>query len=207
MTVTDIFLETSKVFLRPVQPVDYGSFWALTSLDKDMWEYFSLNLSLPVQLEKWIAEAVQGKNAGTRLPFTIIVKATGSVAGSSSIGNIAWYDKRAEIGWSWLAPTFRGTGINFHAKFCLLYYAFEVMNMERVEFKTGVQNLRARRGLEKVGGVAEGVLRSHSLLWNGNRRTSIYYSVLKDEWEGYKKTIFADLMDSFKWSSAASNNE
>jgi len=72
-------------------------------------------------------------------------------------------------------------------------YAFEEMNFERVEFKTGVLNTRARKGLEKIGGVEEGVLRSHSLLWNGNRRTSVFYSVLKDEWPKLKTTIFADI--------------
>ncbi|WP_460687050.1 hypothetical protein [Niabella aquatica] len=39
----------------------------------------------------------------------------------------------------------------------------------------------------------EGILRSHSLLWNGNRRTSVFYSVLKDEWPKLKTTIFADI--------------
>ena len=38
------------------------------------------------------------------------------------------------------------------------------------------------RDCRNVGGIEEGILRSHMTMWNNRRRTSIYYSVLKDEW-------------------------
>lgn len=186
-------IETDKVLLRSMEAEDYEPFLQLTKQDEDMWEYFSLRLSDPVQLKQWVEDALKSKQAGTRLPFTIIDKSSGRIAGSSSIGNIAWYDKRLEIGWSWLAPEFRSTGVNRQAKFLLMQHSFETLAFERVEFKTGVYNMRARKGLEKIGGIEEGTLRSHSLLWNGNRRTSVFYSVLKDEWPQLKSTIFADI--------------
>ncbi len=184
---------TNKVLLRPLEAGDYNSFLALTQLDDVMWEFFSLNLSDPVQLKIWMEDAIQAQHAGTRIPFTIIEKTTHLIAGSTSIGNISWHDKRLEIGWSWLAPQFRSSGINRHAKYAMMRFAFEELGFERVEFKTGASNIRARKGLEKIGGVEEGTLRSHSLLWNGNRRTSVYYSVLKDEWANLKSTIFVDI--------------
>ncbi len=186
-------IETDKVLLRSMEAADYKPFLQLTQQDEDMWAYFSLKLSDPVQLKQWVEDALLSRQAGNRLPFTIIDKSSGRIAGSSSIGNIAWYDKRLEIGWSWLAPRFRSTGVNRHAKFLLMQHSFETMQFERVEFKTGVHNMRARKGLEKIGGIEEGTLRSHSLLWNGNRRTSVFYSVLKDEWSKLKSTIFADI--------------
>lgn len=188
-----MILETAKVILRPMDVKDYELFLPLTQQDEDMWEYFSLKLSDEEQLRQWVADGLQAKQAGTRLPFTIIEKGSGLIAGSSSIGNIAWHDQRLEIGWSWLAPPFRSTGINRHAKFLLMQYGFEHLQFERIEFKTGVHNIRARKGLEKIGGIEEGILRSHSLLWNGNRRTSVFYSVLKDEWPKLKSTIFAEI--------------
>ena len=72
-------------------------------------------------------------------------------------------------------------------------YAFDDLNFERVEFKTDILNARARKGLEKIGGKAEGILRSHMTMWNNRRRDSIYYSVLKNEWPQLKKSIFADI--------------
>ncbi len=189
----NLILETNKVILRPVEEKDDETFLQIAQQDADMWYYFSLNLGDEAQLAKWMEMAFADKKAGIRRPFTIIDKASGKIAGSSSIGNIAYHDLRFEIGWSWLGPAFRSTGINRHAKFAMMNYAFEQLNFERVEFKTDVQNERARKGLQNVGGIEEGILRSHMTMWNNRRRTSIYYSVLKEEWPKLKETIFADI--------------
>ncbi len=190
----DLQLETNKVTLRPLLPTDYDEFLRLAKMDEDMWYYFSLNLGNEEQLTRWFDIAFRDKKAETRRPFTIIEKATGQIAGSSSIGSIAYTDLRFEIGWSWLGKEFRSTGINKHAKFAMMNYGFEKLNFERVEFKTDVENARARKGLQNVGGIEEGILRSHMTMWNNRRRTSIYYSVLKNEWPALKQTIFNDII-------------
>jgi len=183
----DLVLETSKALLRPIEQNDYETFLRLAKQDEEMWKYFSLKLGDEAQLRKWMEMAFNDKKAETRRPFTIIHKATGQIAGSSSMGNISYHDLRLEIGWSWLGKEFRGTGLNKHAKFLMMRYAFEEMNFERVEFKTDVLNARARQGLKNVGGIEEGILRSHMTMWNNRRRSSIYYSVLKDEWPQVKE--------------------
>ena len=189
----DLVLETGKVILRPVEATDYDDFLHLAKQDAAMWEYFSLNLGDEAQLTTWMETALADRNAGIRRPFAIIEKSTGKIAGSSSIGNISYHDLRFEIGWSWLGKDFRSTGINRNAKFAMMNYAFEQLHFERVEFKTDVLNARARKGLERVGGTEEGILRSHMTMWNNRRRTSIYYSVLKDEWPAVKETLFKDI--------------
>ena len=155
-----------------------------------MWEYFSLNLGDREQLKKWMEMAFAEKASNTRRAFTIIETETGEIAGSSSLGNISIYDLRAEIGWSWLGKSYRSTGINRHAKYAMMKYAFDELGFERIEFKTDVLNERARQGLRNVGGIEEGILRSHLKMWNNRRRTSIFYSVLKSEWPGLKESIF-----------------
>ena len=190
----DLVLETSKALLRPIEQNDYETFLRLAKQDEEMWKYFSLNLGDEAQLRKWMEIAFNDKKAETRRPFTIIDKATGQIAGSSSMGNISYHDLRLEIGWSWLGKEFRGTGLNKHAKFLMMRYAFEEMNFERVEFKTDVLNARARQGLKNVGGIEEGILRSHMTMWNNRRRSSIYYSVVKDEWPQVKGNIFKDII-------------
>jgi len=194
MIPADLTLETNKVILRPVQENDYDEFLRIARQDADMWYYFSFNLGDELQLTNWMNAAIAEKNAGTRRPFTIIDKASGKIAGSSSIANIYYHDLRFEIGWSWLGKEFRSTGINLHAKFSMMNYGFEQLHFERIEFKTDVENARARKGLQNVGGIEEGILRSHMTMWNNRRRTSIYYSVLKDEWPALKQTIFADII-------------
>jgi RimJ/RimL family protein N-acetyltransferase len=193
MIPADLVLETKRALLRPVTVDDYAIFLKLAKDDHDMWYYFSLNLADEKQLQKWFEMAFTDKAANTRRPFTIIDKETGRIGGSSSLGNISMHDLRAEIGWSWLGKDFRSTGLNKHAKYAMMRYAFDELNFERIEFKTDVMNERARKGLSNVGGIEEGILRSHMTMWNNRRRTSIYYSVLKEEWSNLKETIFKDM--------------
>ena len=188
-----LVLETNRVLLRPIEQSDVDSFFDLAQDDNDMWKYFTLNLADKNDLEKWMDAAFKDRASGTRRPFTIIDKNSNQIAGSSSMGNIAYHDLRLEIGWSWLGKNFRSTGVNVHAKYSMMRYAFDEMNFERVEFKTDVLNERAKQGLKKIGGKEEGVLRSHMTMWNNRRRDSIYFSVIKNEWPQLKETIFKDV--------------
>jgi len=194
MVPSDLTLETKRALLRPLSAADYDTFLNLAKQDADMWYYFSYNLGDEKQLQRWFELAFADKAANTRRPFTIIDKQSGKIGGSSSLGNISMHDLRAEIGWSWLGKDFRSTGLNKHAKYAMMKYAFEELNFERIEFKTDFQNARARKGLQNVGGTEEGILRSHMTMWNNRRRTSIYYSVLKNEWQGLRETIFKDMV-------------
>ena len=63
----------------------------------------------------------------------------------------------------------------------MLNYAFNELGMLRVEFKTDVLNLPARKALLRLGATEEGILRSHTLMTHGRRRDTIYYSFLKGE--------------------------
>jgi N-acetyltransferase len=192
MIPVDLTLQTGKVLLRPLSKNDFDSFLELAQ-DEDAWYYFSLNLADKNHLRKWTDQASEDRSANTRRPFTIVEKSSNKIAGSVSMGNISMQDLRLEIGWSWLSKNFRGTDINRHAKFCMMKYAFDELNFERVEFKTDVLNVRARKGLEKIGGKEEGILRSHMTMWNNRRRDSVYYSILKNEWPVLKQTIFKDI--------------
>lgn len=192
MIPVDLTLQTNKVLLRPVEENDFGTFLSLAQ-DEDAWNYFTLNLADKDHLRKWMDMAFADRAANTRRPFTIIEKASNKIAGSMSMGNISMHDLRLEIGWSWLGKNFRGTDVNRHAKYCMMKYAFDELNFERVEFKTDVLNVRARNGLKKIGGKEEGILRSHMTMWNNRRRDSVYYSVIKNEWPLLKQTIFEDI--------------
>ena len=192
MIPTNLILQTGNVILRPIHESDFDVFLKLAQ-DEGMWQYFSLNLADADHLKKWMNMAFNDIEMNTRRAFTIIDKSSGKIAGSSSMGNISMHDLRLEIGWSWLSKEFRSSGVNRHAKYAMMKYAFEEMKFERVEFKTDVLNERAKKGLQKIGGKEEGVLRSHMTMWNNRRRDSIYFSVLKNEWPELKETIFKDI--------------
>lgn len=188
----DLKLETEKVLLRPIQQPDLSSFNNIAN-DESIWRYFTFLLNDPAEMQRWVDIAIQEREEGKRIPFTITEKETGNICGSTSFGSISYYDKRIEIGWSWLGKKYQGTGINFHAKFSLLNYAFDILNWERVEIKTDNLNERSKQALRKIGAKEEGVLRSHMKMPLNRRRDSIFFSILKNEWPAIRNSIFRDI--------------
>jgi RimJ/RimL family protein N-acetyltransferase len=186
-------LDTTRVLIRPMKPEDLEAFLAL-SRSADTWKYFYKDLENEEEMRQWVADALREKEERKRMPFTIIDKDTREICGSTSYGNISFFDRRLEIGWSWLGPEYIGMGVNKPVKFALLSYAFEVMKMERVEAKTDVLSERAKAALLKVGMIPEGVLRNHTQMHSGRRRDTIYFSILKSEWPERKSGFFAEML-------------
>jgi len=52
----------------------------------------------------------------------------------------------------------------------------------------------ARKALKRIGAVEEGVLRSHTLMTHNRRRDTIYYSILKSEWDKLKYRLLEILL-------------
>jgi RimJ/RimL family protein N-acetyltransferase len=181
----NLILQTDKIILRPLIRDDYMLFERLTE-DKSMWIYFTSDLSDKVELNDWIENAISDIRNKSRLAFTIIDKSTDNPVGSTSFGNISYRDKRVEIGWTWICKDYQGKGINNQIKYLMTKYVFKTLDFERVEFKTDVLNIPARKALLRIGAKEEGILRSHTVMTHGRRRDTIYYSILKSEWEEVK---------------------
>ncbi len=173
---------TDQILIRPLILEDLDEMFKLT-LNPEMWTYFTSDLSNKKELKDWITSGI---NDNTRLTLTIIDKETNKIIGSTSIGNISLKDKRAEIGWTWISKSYQGKGINSKVKLILLKYLFNECHFERIESKTDVLNIPARKAMSKIGFVEEGVLRSHTLMINNRRRDTIFYSILNEEWNNIK---------------------
>lgn len=182
----NLTLETSKIRLRPLVADDYLHFLKITN-DESMWIYFTADLSVESELKGWISSALEDMKNRSRMAFTIIDKITGNPIGSTSFGNLSYRDKRIEIGWTWICREFQGTGVNNDIKYLMLKYIFETLGFERAEIKTDVLNISARKALQRIGAIDEGILRSHTLMTHGRRRDTIYYSVLRSEWAEVRK--------------------
>lgn len=141
-------------------------------------------------LKKYFNTALNTQN---RFPFAIFDKAINNYVGTTSFGNYSKKDSRVEIGWTWINKSSQGTGLNKNCKFLLLKFCFENFNIERVEFKTDSRNTQSRKAIEKIGGKYEGELRNHTLMLDGHRRNTVYYSILKNEWKQLKDSIFRDI--------------
>ena len=100
-----------------------------------------------------------------------------------------------EVGWTWLAGSAQGTGINAEAKLLLFGQAFEVLGVARVDLRTDARNERSRRAIANLGACFEGVLRSSSPSRapgeEGTMRDSAMFSVIAAEWPAVKAALAA----------------
>ncbi len=188
-----IILENDFALLRPLEKKDFDELSGI-AYDYDIWKFNVSRCMNDEELNEHITRLLEMKEIGVLYPFVIIDKKENRAAGSTSFGNISNKDRRLEIGGTWLGKRFQGTGLNKSCKYLLLKYVFEQLGYERAEFKTDVLNQQSRKALMKIGAKEEGILRSHTIMQDGRRRDTIYYSILKPEWEGIKNTTFSGVV-------------
>lgn len=87
-----------------------------------------------------------------------------------------------EMGYS-LSEEHWGEGIMTEAARRLLRHGFEEMGLDSVMIRTGENNVRSQRVIEKCGFQYEGTLRRCYLMYNGKIRDSRVYSMLRGEYE------------------------
>jgi RimJ/RimL family protein N-acetyltransferase len=178
----DIILENERALLRPVQEQDVDNLFSIATEDKNLLQYSPAPVSTRPLLQIYIDKAISLRADHQRYTFTVFDKKAHVWGGSTSFLNISNADDRLEIGATWYGKAFQRTGLNRNCKYLLLEYAFEKLNAERVELKTDERNIASRTAIEKIGGKLEGILRSHTVLHDGYRRNTVYYSILKPEW-------------------------
>jgi N-acetyltransferase len=185
----EIILEDERVILRPLLLSDIDNLLAPATSDDKLVQYSPKPIHSKELLMSYIESALADKITYDRYPFAIFDKLHNQYAGSTSYLFVNNYNRRLEIGGTWLGKSFQKTGLNRHCKFLLLSYAFEELQFERVEFKTDERNQGSRMAIEKTGGHFEGILRSHTLMDDGYRRNTVCYSILKNEWTQVKQQL------------------
>ncbi|TCM92673.1 RimJ/RimL family protein N-acetyltransferase [Paenibacillus sp. BK033] len=180
---TNLTLENRKVILLPLQAAHVKELARLLS-DPRVWEMTWRRNNMEQAIELALESALVNREAGTQLPFAIMDKTSGRVAGTTRLGDLDVNNRNVEIGWTWMAPSFWGQGINQACKLLLLQYCFEELGVIRVQFSASGRNLRSQRALEKIGAVREGVLRRHRVdaTDGGTVHDNVFYSILEEEW-------------------------
>jgi RimJ/RimL family protein N-acetyltransferase len=193
MSVEPCILTGKIVRLEPLQ-AKHAEDLFLAGQEREMWLYMSTNPSVSREaMAQWIAETQRLQQAGECLPFAIIDLATGRAIGSTRYLAIVPKDYGLEIGWTWLDPAVRRSGVNTECKYLLLMHAFEGLQAVRVQLKTDSRNLRSQTAIERIGGIKEGVLRNHMIMSDGYRRHTVYYSILDSEWPTVKAGLEAKM--------------
>jgi ribosomal-protein-alanine N-acetyltransferase len=79
-------------------------------------------------------------------------------------------------------------GYGAEAAVLMLDFAFETLNLHRVQAACGPQNTASQRALEKLGFQYEARIRDH-VFTNGAWRDSLLYAVLADEWRMHRVKV------------------
>ncbi len=102
------------------------------------------------------------------------------LVGSIGFVNFNWTSKRTEIGY-WIDKDFQGKGIITKSCEALINYAFDDLEMNRIEIHCATENVKSRAVPERLGFILEGILRQSE--W---RHTRFYdmaiYGMLANEW-------------------------
>lgn len=166
--------------------------------DAEVWAYMPVPTPQRVDdVRAWIQVALDLQARGAVLPFAIVDLKTQRAIGSTRYLDISAPDRHVEIGWTWLGKNYWRTPINSECKFLLLQYAFETLGCIRVALKTDLRNERSQRAIERIGGMREGVLRRVVVMHDGYERSTVYYSILDDEWAGVKKRLLEKINAPF----------
>ena len=111
-------------------------------------------------------------------PHQFAIEKDGRVVGS--IGMTVSQNETGHVGY-WCLRSERGQGIVPRAVRLISRFAFEELELGRVELVTDPDNHSSQRVAAKVGFTREGVLRSHLLHPDGRRRDSVMFSLLPGE--------------------------
>ncbi len=178
----DYILEDERVLLRPITANDFENLLNFSLNEPTLWQFSIQQANGEEKLKKYIQTALDARNNKIEYPFIVFDKRTQQYAGSTRFYDIQLEHKALQLGYTWYGKDYQGTGLNKHCKFLLLRFAFEELEMERVEFRADNNNERSIAAMKSIGCIEEGVLRSHVQLPNDTRRDSIILSILKEEW-------------------------
>jgi RimJ/RimL family protein N-acetyltransferase len=205
--ISPVTLEGQHVRLEPLS-LAHEEGLIVAASDGELWTSTVTVVPDRNGMAAYIQAALKGQTEGRELPFVIIRKTLsaegadrqgpqrGSPAGvlvssADIVGTTRFYDifpadRKAAIGYTWLAKSAQRSAVNTETKLLLLRHAFEVWNCVRVELITDVLNQQSRAAILRLGAKQEGILRKHLLLPSGRVRDSVVFSIIAEEWPEVK---------------------
>ena len=127
------------------------------------------------QQSEWAAE-------GKGLELAIADPESGAFWGSMAVHHFDWKDRRCEVGF-WLLLEVRRRGLGTRATSLAVSWAFETLDLLRVEMTTTPDNLVVPKLARSLGFTHEGTLRKRAVE-RGQRVDILWFGVLREEWAG-----------------------
>jgi RimJ/RimL family protein N-acetyltransferase len=132
--------------------------------------------------ERQVAQADGLRASGREIEFAIVGANSESDAlvGAVVLHSFQWHHGRAEIG-AWVAATSRRSGLALRALTLTVDWAFDALELVRLETTTTPDNMPAQSLARRLGFQREGVMRQRNLE-RGERVDLMIFGLLRDDW-------------------------
>ena len=189
MNLHPITLTGRNVILEPLK-MEHAADLTRAGKDEAIWTFMRYgNIDTLQKMSAFIDNLLAWQTRGIDLPFAVVHRPSGRAIGMTRYMNIEPENRSLEIGGTWYAIEYQRSGVNTECKLLLLQYAFEELGCIRVQLKADSRNEQSLRAIARIGAVREGVLRNHMILPDGTLRSSVYFSILTDEWPAVKQRL------------------
>ncbi|KAA8740829.1 GNAT family N-acetyltransferase [Pseudomonas koreensis] len=181
-------LQGPRILLRPLQYSDADALLRAAA-DGELWNLTVTVVPSASTIDSYLKKALDGRDAGTVMPFVIVLKDSGAVIGSTRFWKIDPMNRKLEIGSSWISAHWQKSFVNTEAKFLMLRHAFEVLDCVRVQFTTDENNQKSRNAILRLGAQQEGIVRHERIMPDGRKRNSVRFSIIDDEWPQVRQVL------------------
>ena len=180
-------LSTERLTLRPPQHADHGPWSDLRRQSSDFlvpWEPAWANDHLTrksfTNRVYWANRAIA---SGSAIPLFLERRSDKALLGAITLDNIRRGPSQSATLGYWVGEPFARQGFMREAIEALVHYAFDEMDLSRVEAACLPENDASRRLLEKCAFKYEGVAQSY-LQINGRWRNHVLYAILRGDRRG-----------------------
>jgi ribosomal-protein-alanine N-acetyltransferase len=172
-------LTGQTVTLRGLRPSDAASLFALLTAE-EVSRFISPPPSTVEGFEAFIAWTLRQQAAGTYACFAVTLKGFDTAIGIFQVRETERGFSTAEWGFA-IGSMFWGTGVFQDGAELLLAFAFDTLDVHRLEARAAVLNGRGNGALLKVGAVREAILRK-SFRCNSEYLDQVLYVIVEDDW-------------------------
>jgi [ribosomal protein S5]-alanine N-acetyltransferase len=177
----DVVLRTPRLLLRPVGVGDEEAMFRIFS-DPDVMRYWSwLPWTSMDEARSFVTREIAAMTAGEYVRWVVVRAADDVSIGMTTLFSISGQSRRAEIGYA-LERAAWGQGLMHEALLEVLRYAFEDLDLHRIEADIDPRNTASARSLERLGFVREGLLRDRWIVGD-EISDSALYGLLRLDWE------------------------
>lgn len=174
-------LRTSRLRLRPFIEADTDAMFALGSNPRVLRYWDAPPWRERAQAERFIVRCKHMEQEGNGVRLAIERAIDGLFIGWCSVMHWNPEYRSAMLGYC-LDEAAWGQGFATEATAALLQWAFNTLNLNRMQSEADTRNAASDRVLEKLGFVREGTLRENCIV-NGEVSDSWVYGLLRREWE------------------------